>query len=172
MRHGQTGLVWAGRILLLTALVLGIVTMHTLGHLTQHDSGHEPARIGMTAPQPHQPMPPGRHTPMADEEHPGRHTAPDLAPTPAPGHPAAAAVEAAHTSTAHPAMPGDHGFSPMDVCLAVLGAWTVVLLVAAGLSWRARDILAAARAGLLRVLAPIPPPGQRLLLARLSVLRI
>ncbi|KUJ67780.1 hypothetical protein ACZ90_24735 [Streptomyces albus subsp. albus] len=214
MRDGRTGSVWVGRLLLLAALVLGIVTMHTLGHPTQHT----PA-VGMTA-TPHaqdrvpdqtqdqdeiQGMVLDRHS--ADDR-PGHRdqamghggdTADDRSMTHGSGtaddrtvaysrQPAgephvahghlpvddphmASAVEAAPAHGAHP-VPGHGGLSPLSVCLAVLAAWTVVVLAAAGVSRRVREALAVVRAGLLHALRPIPPPGQRPLLTRLSVLRI
>nr|WP_239076371.1 hypothetical protein [Streptomyces sp. SID9913] len=61
---------------------------------------------------------------------------------------------------------------PLSVCLAVLVVWTAALLTAACLSRRATDRLGAARTRLLRALWPVPPPGGRILLARLSVLRL
>ncbi|MFD6033675.1 hypothetical protein ACFWHF_03950 [Streptomyces griseoincarnatus] len=61
---------------------------------------------------------------------------------------------------------------PLSVCLAVLAVWTVALLTAVRLSRRAADRLGAARTRLLRALWPVPPPGGRMLLARLSVLRL
>ncbi|WP_171162164.1 hypothetical protein [Streptomyces sp. I05A-00742] len=50
--HGQgTAGTWGGRLLLLAALLLGIVTMHTLGHPTEH--GHPTDHGRPTAPAAH-----------------------------------------------------------------------------------------------------------------------
>lgn len=64
------------------------------------------------------------------------------------------------------------GMDPLSVCLAVLGAFTLVLLLKAGLS-RPGGLAAPARplARLLDGLRPNPPP-PRILLSHLSVLRI
>jgi hypothetical protein len=62
---------------------------------------------------------------------------------------------------------------PLAVCLAVLGGFTLLLLLA--VAWSGRPWTDAVRppvlARLLRTLRPEPPP-PRTLLARLSVLRI
>jgi hypothetical protein len=60
---------------------------------------------------------------------------------------------------------------PLSVCLAVLGAFTLVLLVRAGLSRPGGTLARAPAVG--RPSAPRPEaPPPRVLLSRLSVLRI
>ncbi|MFF4354550.1 hypothetical protein [Streptomyces sp. NPDC001530] len=80
----------------------------------------------------------------------------------------------AHTTPASPSSvaPPMTGMDPLSVCLAVLGGFTLVLLLAAamGRPW-ASGARPPALARLLRGLWPKPPP-QRTLLSRLSVLRI
>ncbi|MFF2548865.1 hypothetical protein ACFVUY_40775 [Kitasatospora sp. NPDC058063] len=174
---------WALRLLLLAALLLGVVTMHTLGHpvgghggsaghsgqsrASGHggQSGHEGA--GTLAPPPH-PSGAVRHGPAAG---------------PALGRPAPVHLAADHLTPVHraasavgtvgaldPAAPG--GMDPMAVCLAVLAGWTLVLLLAGPLLRRSGDAAAEVRARLLRAVRALPPPGGgRILLARLSVLR-
>ncbi|MGI5454239.1 hypothetical protein ACQEWB_13885 [Streptomyces sp. CA-249302] len=70
------------------------------------------------------------------------------------------------------AMPSMSGMDPASVCLAVLGGFTLLLLLAALYVSTRRVRLAPPRpARLLRDLWPNPPPPRRLL-SRLSVLRI
>ncbi|MET7474779.1 hypothetical protein ABZT17_10530 [Streptomyces sp. NPDC005648] len=79
-------------------------------------------------------------------------------------------VGTAHgTSAGSPAM---DGMDPSSVCLAVLGTFTLGLLLAAALTGGATTVVRPVRpALLLRALWPNPPPPG-LLLSRLSVLRI
>ncbi|MGW2520965.1 DUF6153 family protein [Streptomyces sp. NPDC001617] len=64
------------------------------------------------------------------------------------------------------------GMNPASVCLAVLGVFTLGLLLAAALGGGAATaVRPAPLSRLLRALWPNPPP-PRLLLSRLSVLRI
>ncbi|MFD4415268.1 DUF6153 family protein [Streptomyces sp. NPDC058476] len=99
--------------------------------------------------------------------HPSAH-----GPAEGPGH---ATYAMAHTDRhAAPAsvsaeMPPMTGMDPLSVCLAVLGGFTLVLLLALALSgpWAS----GAARPTLPHALWPEPPP-PRTLLSRLSVLRI
>ncbi|MFD9684669.1 DUF6153 family protein [Kitasatospora sp. NPDC059088] len=132
------------RLLLLAALLLGIVTMHTLGHPSGGHGGHGGSeghgpRVAVVQQLP------DHHGPAADS----------------------AAVESA---TADPATAD--GMDPMTVCLAVLVGWGVVLLVVGPLLRRSGDAAAEVRARLLRAVRALPPPGGgRLLLSRLSVLR-
>ncbi|MFF0410901.1 hypothetical protein ACFYUY_10695 [Kitasatospora sp. NPDC004745] len=140
------------RLLLLAALLLGLVTMHTLGHPA---GGHGPGGNGTGAPG---------HAAAA---------APHRATAAQPGEPAAphppTAGRPAGSATAHPAAAGT---DPMSVCLAVLVGWTLLLLAAGPLPHRDRDAAAAVRARLLAAVRALPPPGGgRILLARLSVLR-
>ncbi|MFE0137163.1 DUF6153 family protein [Streptomyces sp. NPDC059037] len=137
-----------GQLLLLAALLLGIVTMHTLGHPTGHGSGAEQGSVQASA----------------QHETRGTTAAHDMGTEPV-------ARTADDTVTASsPA--GLHGMDPLSVCLAVLGAFTLVLLLKAGLLRPGGSAVPSrALARLLDGLRPNPPP-PRLLLARLSVLRI
>lgn len=81
---------------------------------------------------------------------------------------------ATHAATVHerPDSPGHGGMDPLNVCLAVLGSFTLLLLTAAVL----RPLLVAAAPGprargLSFAQRPNPPP-PRTLLSQLSVLRI
>ncbi|MFE4520200.1 hypothetical protein ACFRMQ_39290 [Kitasatospora sp. NPDC056783] len=145
------------RLLLLAALLLGIVTMHTLGH---PGGGHEAAgthAAGMHAAGTQASGAHGSAMRPAGALHQVEH-----ADTYAHAHAAPAAV--------HPAAPG--GMDPMAVCLAVLAGWTLVLLVVGPLLSRSGDAAAWVRARLLRAVRALPPPGGgRILLTRLSVLR-
>ncbi|MCC3768616.1 DUF6153 family protein [Streptomyces sp. UNOC14_S4] len=139
---------WCGRLLLFSALLLGIVTMHTLGHPT--GVGHEPCPVrgaGNCATS--------HDAPAAAEQH-------------------AQADEWAH-STTHSSPHGQNtGMDPMSVCLAVLGAGllTIVLLLVTAALHRPGIALGTLRARLLRALRPIPPPPRHKALAQLSVLRV
>lgn len=144
----------AREVVLFAALLLGIVTMHTLGHPSAHGSD--------------------RSSGYSSDEGSGGYGHSSYAmsqtmPSP-PGH----AQE--HTTGASPnadmPMPPVHGMDPLSVCLAVLGGFTLVLLLVAALGtpW-ASGATQPALARLLRALWPHPPP-RRILLSRLSVLRI
>ncbi|NEC13327.1 hypothetical protein G3I34_13740 [Streptomyces sp. SID8014] len=141
----------AGRLLLLAALLLGVLTMHTLGHPagnhgSAHGAAHEP---GTVAAAPAAPAGPGA----------GEHHSP-------------AAEAATGTTDSSDPLPGT---DPLSVCLAVLAALTLGLLLrAGGLLWRGTAPGSAARVlltGRRGAQWPIAPP-TRLALARLSVLRI
>nr|BFD89782.1 hypothetical protein KitaXyl93_11420 [Kitasatospora sp. Xyl93] len=163
---------WAPRLLLLAALVLGLVTMHTLGHPggghggAVGAGGHEGAGTHASATHGYAMGASATHgyamgasavLPAAGAAHHG----PAVEP---------AAVTAAARATADPAAPG--GMDPMTVCLAVLSGWTLLLLLVGPLLRRSGDAAADVRARLLRAVRALPPPGGgRLLLTRLSVLR-
>lgn len=181
---------WCGQLLLFTALLFGLFTMHTLGHPTgAHGAGHESAAVSGTAPAS---MTAGSfgaagssesvgaahegtasfHVAPAEPDH--ERTAPAAPPAPAPasGHePSDGTLSVTATPpTGSPAPDG--GMDPLAVCLAVLlGAFTLVLLVSAGPRQRPAALRAPVRASLLRALWPSPPP-PRTLLSRLSVLRL
>jgi hypothetical protein len=145
---------WGGRLLLLTALLFGIVTMHTLGHPSEeHGGSAHPATGSVTS---------AHQTQQAHRAH-----TMDGITARAPG-PDAAAPTLATTSG-----PPVHGMDPMAVCLAVLTAWGIALLIARALLARRPQGWAepVRDSGLLRSLWPHPPP-LRVALARLSVLRI
>ncbi|WP_078592123.1 hypothetical protein [Streptomyces megasporus] len=143
MRTGRQGLVaWAVRLALLSAVLFGVVTMHSFGHPTEHSP---PSDFASSAGQALD-----AHADHAAHLSPG--TSDDL---PAAGGPAAGWT-----------------LDPLSVCLAVLVAWAAALLTAECRARRATDRLGAVRTRLLRALWPVPPPGGRILLARLSVLRL
>ncbi|MET8689641.1 hypothetical protein ABZV77_36105 [Streptomyces sp. NPDC004732] len=159
-----------GRLLLLAALLLGIVTMHTLGHPS---GGHEGGAArsagsgtvssamghGMGGARALDERGTAPHERGATSSEPG---------TTSPGH------VAAPTSASTPA-PDSHGgmaMDPLSVCLAVLGAFTLLVLVRAGLLRPGGTLAQLPSPGrLLHALRPNPPP-PRILLAQLSVLRI
>ncbi|MFF7989187.1 hypothetical protein ACFZDG_05235 [Kitasatospora xanthocidica] len=139
------------RPLLLAALLLGVLTMHTLGHPAGAHGGDGGRGGHPTA----QRVTGSEHRLMGDEGH-------------APGSGLASVVSGSASVDA--ASVG--GMDPMTVCLAVLAGWTLVLLVAGPLRRRSGDAAAELRARLLRAVRALPPPGGgRTLLTRLSVLR-
>ncbi|MFF1697133.1 hypothetical protein ACFVXC_26580 [Streptomyces sp. NPDC058257] len=152
-----------GQLLLLAALLFGIVTMHTLGHPTGHSADHGSGSASASTST-------SGRIEHRYEQAAGRHemtaggTASEMTagtPEATPAHVAAASAPA-----------GMGGMDPLSVCLAVLAALTLVLLLKAGLL-RPGGFTAPARplARLLDGLRPNPPP-PRILLSRLSVLRI
>ncbi|MGV9879955.1 DUF6153 family protein [Streptomyces sp. NPDC003006] len=131
-----------GQLLLLAALLFGIVTMHTLGHPSD---GHGAGASASAEPAA---MGHGAHSGQ------GVHAGP------------------ASESTSEPHGMTGMGMDPLSVCLAVLGAFTLVLLVRAGLLRLGGTLARAPATGHLPN-APRPEaPPPRVLLARLSVLRI
>ncbi|MEU1219871.1 DUF6153 family protein [Streptomyces microflavus] len=86
---------------------------------------------------------------------------------------AEAASDRAHPSHGSPDDTPMSGMDPLSVCLAVLGAWGLVLLGVwlSGLRADGRPLGTAVGAGLLRVLRPNPPPPISVL-DSVSVLRI
>ncbi|MFF4607246.1 hypothetical protein ACFY12_31490 [Streptomyces sp. NPDC001339] len=154
-----------GRLLLFTALLFGIVTMHTLGHPAEHSAppmADSSAGTAASAPAHH------AMAPVADAA---------VGDTPVGDAPVADVLVAdvpradqdAHRAH-HPAPLG--GMDPMSVCLAVLGAATLVLLFWGVLARRPTDAPATVLARLPHALRPIPPPPRGTLLAQLSVLRV
>ncbi|WP_369211996.1 DUF6153 family protein [Streptomyces flavofungini] len=146
-----------GQLLLLAALLLGIVTMHTLGHPAETASGHSPAHGSARSA-------------ASAEAAPVRGTDPGTRMAgPAHGSPHGMTHFGAGDES------GGHGgmaMDPLSVCLAVLGAFTLVVLVRAG-PWRPGGALARApAAGRLRGPDRPEPPPPRALLSRLSVLRL
>ncbi|MGW3233565.1 hypothetical protein [Kitasatospora sp. NPDC001095] len=159
---------WAPR-LLLAALLLGIVTMHTLGHPSGGHGGsggaggHEGPGTHASATHPAGAV---HHGPAAE---PVRGAASAADPAASAADPAASVADPA-ASVADPAAPG--GMDPMAVCLAVLAGWTLVFLLVGSLPRHSGDAAADVRARLLRAVRALPPPGGgRTLLTRLSVLR-
>ncbi|MFJ4188581.1 hypothetical protein [Kitasatospora sp. NPDC089509] len=163
------------RLLLLAALLLGVVTMHTLGHPSgsHGGTGGHGDRPGhgarMTAAQ----QLPEHHAAVPAADAPVTDAAVTDAPVTDAAVTDAPMTDAAMTDaavTADPAAGG--GMDPMAVCLAVLAGWTLLLLVVGPLLRRSGDAAAGVRARLLRAVRALPPPGGgRILLSRLSVLR-
>ncbi|WP_371592729.1 hypothetical protein [Streptomyces virginiae] len=157
------------RLLLLAALLLGIVTMHTLGHPTESHAvqdvspAHSVASATLPAPAAHGGT---RHTAAATA---------DTAAITALGTAVGTATAAGVPSPAVPAwgyeMPATE-MDPMSVCLAVL-AGLVVLLIGTGRtgSRRAAPLGGAARIPGRSGGGP-DPPSPRELLTRLAVLRV
>ncbi|GAB7073482.1 hypothetical protein [Streptomyces sp. JCM 18897] len=157
----------AGRLLLLAALLLGVLTMHTLGHPTgDHGGAHSGAHgaahgPGTVAAAPAAPAGSG----AAEHHSPAAGIAAGIA---------AGAAAGAVTGTPDSSDPLP-GTDPLSVCLAVLAALTLGLLLRAGgllgggaAPGSAARVLLTGRRG---AQWPIAPP-TRLALARLSVLRI
>lgn len=167
---GRTGY---GQLLLLAALLFGIVTMHTLGHPSGGHEGAGPAAAAGSS------MPMGRH--LGDGHDLGaRH---DLGGLDLGGHGLGERGLGGHglgerggrvavSVASDPAPHGGMSMDPLSVCLAVLGGFTLLLLVRAGLL-RPGGTLAQLPAPrrIRHALRPNPPP-PRILLAHLSVLRI
>jgi hypothetical protein len=138
-----------GQLTLLAALLFGIVTMHTLGHPSGHGTG-----TGMSA---------AMRTGAGADNGPDHSAYAMSAPSSAMSAPSAAP---------EPKMPPMSGMDPLSVCLAVLGGFTLVLLLAVAPGRPGADLLRPpARIRLPHALWPNAPP-PRTLLARLSVLRI
>ncbi|MFI8853334.1 DUF6153 family protein [Streptomyces sp. 891-h] len=143
---------WCVRALLLAALLLGLVTMHTLGH-----TASEPA------------PPTAAHLSHGPASGPGTASGTDTGDAPAPAH---------HHMMPPPAHDDGHGHGtagdPLSVCLAVLGIWTAAALLGAAVrpALRGRGTaLSPFRSRTLRALWPLPPPRTALRLAQLSILR-
>ncbi len=136
---------WCGRLLLFSALLFGIVTMHSLGHPAEHRApqASDTTVMAASAAAHHHAAKSATGAPQADRPDHGAH---------------------------HPAPHG--GTDPMSVCLAVLGSGFLVLLLGGALVRGPADVPATAPARLRHALRPIPPPRRRTLLAQLSVLRI
>ncbi|MER6254112.1 hypothetical protein ABT224_22420 [Streptomyces sp. NPDC001584] len=139
------------RLLLLAALLLGIVTMHTLGHPTESHAMQDVSPAHSVASAGH---------PAAAGHGGTRHTSAPVADAPSPTVPV--------WGYAMPATEMD----PTSVCLAVL-AGLVVLLIGTGRtgSRRAAPLGGAARIPVRSGGGP-DPPSPRELLTRLAVLRV
>ncbi|MEU2085626.1 hypothetical protein ABZ569_27635 [Streptomyces albus] len=184
-RTHRPGTVWCGRILLLAALLLGLVTMHTLGH-------PEPQRTAAPAGHAAAAFHPATAAGLGTTDH-GNAAIQDTAALGDTRQEGAAALgdtrqegaavqgTSAHEHTAHgdAGHGGPHhgtGMDPTSVCLAVLGVWSAAALlgafVALILRRRAPHPWAPRRPRTWRVLWPLPPPSTASRLAQLSVLRI
>ncbi|MEV6732698.1 MULTISPECIES: hypothetical protein [unclassified Streptomyces] len=162
------------RLLLLAALLLGIVTMHTLGHPSRSHTMEDAAPAVAVASA-------GRaadHTPV----HAPDHASADRTDTVAGTGTGTGMVTGAGTVTvpAHashdrgPAAespPPGSGMDPMSVCLAVLGGLTLLILGAGPAGLRDAAPLGGAARGPGRSGGP-DPPSPRELLTRLAVLRV
>ncbi|MFG2402765.1 DUF6153 family protein [Streptomyces brevispora] len=143
-----------GQLLLFTALLFGILTMHTVGHPAEHSG---PGAAATTASHP-----------MA-------------ANALAPSHPMTAntkrpvAANTTHPDARHPAHRAPmRGMDPMAVCLAVLSVWGLALLTTLLVARRSAAGLPGT-AGRRSPWRPRPPPPSRprkAVLTGLSVLRI
>ncbi|MQS36342.1 hypothetical protein [Streptomyces katsurahamanus] len=188
----------AGQLLLLVALLFGIATMHTVGHpsdspapppaasaqlpealpgggavaLTLSDGGHDRAApVAFPAGPRELPEAPASAAALADNRH--DQAAPVTFPAGPQELPDGSAHGTGHGTGPGSTGPGGHGMDPAMVCLAVLGVWGVLLLLAGPWSRRRGQSAHPALARLRFRLAPGPaPPAPRLLLAQLSVLRI
>ncbi|ATL27265.1 hypothetical protein [Streptomyces formicae] len=150
-----------GQLMLLAALLLGIVTMHTLGHPSGGHDGGASTPAAVSSPMGHDMAGPA---PAAHEPAPAAHERDGDGPR----HGERAVRMAAPAPEPHDGMSMD----PLSVCLAVLGAFTLVLLVRAGLLRPGGTLAQLPASGRLpHTLRPDPPP-PRIRLARLSVLRI
>lgn len=173
----------AGRFLLLAALLLGIVTMHTLGHPREHGPSAERATTGQThaaediaharvgADGGHARVTTdGKHAHVATgDKHARVATDGGHAEQRANHKPAHGTGE--HTTT--PPSPHDPGMDPLSLCLAVLGAALTLALLYAAVHqgpW-GTPVHVHRLARVLDTLRPNPPP-PRTLLAHLSVLRV
>ncbi|MFE2285113.1 hypothetical protein ACFXDJ_13170, partial [Streptomyces sp. NPDC059443] len=131
------------RLLLLAALLLGIVSMHTLGHPTQAHAMDDVPAVHFVPAAGHAPSGTAPDHTTAAAAHA---TGPEAAPSDV--REAAAAVVAAAVAE----VPRPHtGMDPMSVCLAVLGALTLLIL-GAGLAGPRRGAALGGGA---------PPPGPR-----------
>jgi hypothetical protein len=156
------------RLLLLAALLLGLVTMHTMGHgPTGHDASALPRLAASAAGGP------GHQTyqgPQDHQGHQGPHGLTDRQTADGTDSGALAATAALAPHDSHPPSHGAGG--PLAVCLAVLGALVVVLGGAALLRARRRaGRLGAGPTGVRWIAWPLPPPGLAVL-DRVAVLRI
>ncbi|MFI6004048.1 hypothetical protein ACIA98_27215 [Streptomyces sp. NPDC051366] len=164
------------RLLLLAALLLGIVTMHTLGHPSRSHTMEDAAPAVAVASA-------GRaagHTPV----HAPGHASADRTDTVAgagagagmvTGPGAGTVTVPAHAShdrgPAAGSPPPGSGMDPMSVCLAVLGGLTLLILGAGPAGLRDAAPLGGAARGPGRSGGP-DPPSPRELLTRLAVLRV
>ncbi|MFY1597859.1 hypothetical protein [Micromonospora sp. WMMD737] len=155
------------RLLLLVGTLLGLAAMHTIGH-DSHQTGHpaNPSAHAAAAPGPHAAAAaPGPHAAAAA---PGPHAA-GLALQTVVGCPGGCASEDLLPAG------GDtgRGLPGWGVCLAVLGAFTAALLLAAVLSVRVRAVGPTGGGPVGAFPPPRAPPPRPvgLRLATVSVLR-
>ncbi|MFJ8232243.1 hypothetical protein ACIQ9E_20105 [Streptomyces sp. NPDC094448] len=193
-----------GRLLLFIALLFGIATMHTVGHPSSgHGSGgsavHTPLHADPAPAGDGTGAAAGAGAPAGVRGAVARGHAPPAASASTGHAPPAASVasvqdssvqnlsvqdssarDRGHAPSTTPGTflrnsgPSPGVMDPMQVCLAVLGAFGVALLLLAGAWLRRRAAVPApARAGrAARAPASPRPPPPRIRLAQLSVLRI
>ncbi|MFJ3910164.1 hypothetical protein [Streptomyces vinaceus] len=154
-RTAQRAVRWP-RLLLLAALLLGIVTMHTLGHPSGSHATEDATALA----------------PVASAGRAAGHTGPATAHT---GHTGPSGHTAVGTpgdrTPAAEAPPAGTGMDPMSVCLAVLGGLTLLILGAGPAGPRDAAPLGGAARAPGRSGGP-DPPSPRELLTRLAVLRV
>ncbi|MFD7085893.1 hypothetical protein ACFYXV_22150 [Streptomyces sp. NPDC002181] len=150
-RTAQRATRWP-RLLLLAALLLGIVTMHTLGHPSRSHAMEDAAAAAAVAPARHAVGHTAGHRPDPADQASGDQASGDR--TPAAGTP-----------------PAGTGMDPMSVCLAVLGGLTLLILGAGPAGSRDAAPLGGAARAPGRSGGP-DPPSPRELLTRLAVLRV
>ncbi|MFF1415661.1 hypothetical protein ACFVX6_38820 [Streptomyces sp. NPDC058289] len=152
------------RLLLFAALLLGIAGMHTLGHPTRAHAMEDVPSVRF--------VPEAGHTPSG-AAHGGRpvEAMPDTTAPAVAGTAVTPAAASLTTATVEAPRPQHTGMDPMSVCLAVLGALTLLVL-GAGLAGprRTAPLGGAARAPG-RSGGPDPPPPRELL-TLLAVLRV
>ncbi|WP_369778927.1 hypothetical protein [Streptomyces sp. R33] len=174
------------RLLLLAALLLGIVTMHTLGHPSpshtmedaapavavasagrgaDHTPGHASAGLTGTGAR--------TATGTGTDAGTGTGTGTDVDTGTDPGTVSAPVpTHASHDrGSAVEAPPPGSGMDPMSVCLAVLGGLTLLILGAGPAGLRDAAPLGGAARGPRRSGGPDPPSPHELL-TRLAVLRV
>ncbi|WP_159047104.1 hypothetical protein [Streptomyces sp. XY332] len=182
------------RLLLLAALLLGIVTMHTLGHPSpshtmedaapavavasagrgaDHTPGHASAGLTGTGARTATGTGTGAGTGTDAGTGTGTGTGTDVDTGTDPGTVSASVpTHASHDrGSAVEAPPPGSGMDPMSVCLAVLGGLTLLILGAGPAGLRDAAPLGGAARGPRRSGGP-DPPSARELLTRLAVLRV
>ncbi|MFI5665512.1 hypothetical protein [Streptomyces sp. NPDC051704] len=175
-RTAQRAVRWP-RLLLLAALLLGIVTMHTLGHPSRSHTMEDAAPVAAVAPAARA----AGHTSGHTSDPSGRTAAgraadlaPDLTPEHTADHVTGRTPERLAAGDRAPAagapLPGS-GMDPMSVCLAVLGGLTLLILGAGPAGLRDAAPLGGAARAPGRSGGP-DPPSPREILTRLAVLRV
>ncbi|WP_030156271.1 hypothetical protein [Streptomyces sp. NRRL S-244] len=152
-RTAQRAARWP-RLLLLAALLLGIVTMHTLGHPSRSHTMEDAAPVAAVASAARAADHTSGHVSGPASGHTSDHARGDRGPGPAAEAP-----------------PAGSGMDPMSVCLAVLGGLTLLILGAGPAGLRDAAPLGGAARGPGRSGGP-DPPSPRELLTRLAVLRV
>lgn len=174
------------RLLLLAALLLGIVTMHTLGHPSRSHTMQDAAPAAAVAPAGRAAdRTPGDAAAARPGDMPGAPSGlasggrsdrvPDHAAGLADDREAAPPTGTSHASdapgpAAEAPLPGS-GTDPLSVCLAVLGGLTLLILGAGPARLRDAAPLGGAARAPGRSGGP-DPPTPRELLTRLAVLRV